>query len=100
MKIYIAGKITDNPHYKKEFFDAERALLAKGHSVMNPARLLPCKEFTHSNYMSVSHAMQKVCEAVLFLPNWKQSHGALFEYDYAHQTGQKVFLNMDCVPEV
>ncbi|MGP1459155.1 MAG: DUF4406 domain-containing protein [Treponema sp.] len=100
MKIYIAGKITDNPNYKKEFFAAERALLKKGHSVMNPARLLPCKEFTYADYISVSRSMQAVCKAVLFLPNWKLSKGALDEYDFAHEAGQKVFLSMNDIAKV
>jgi len=97
MKIYIAGKITGNPNYKAEFAAAEKQLLEKGHSVMNPARLLECKEFTHSDYMSVTHSMQSVCDGVLFLPNWKNSKGAIEEFDYAATAKQKIFFNVEDV---
>ena len=39
MKVYIAGKITGNENYKKEFRKAEEVLNKLGHIVMNPAVL-------------------------------------------------------------
>ena len=37
MKIYIAGSITNNPNYLKQFKEAEEKLIAEGHAVINPA---------------------------------------------------------------
>ena len=65
MKIYIAGKISGDKNYKKKFKKAERALKKKGHSVMNPAWLVEYKAFSWIDYMIVSEAMQRRCEAVL-----------------------------------
>jgi hypothetical protein len=47
MKIYIAGKITDNSNFKEEFAKAESTLKSEGHTVMNPA-ILPAG-FEHMN---------------------------------------------------
>ena len=79
MKIYIAGKISGDKNYKKKFKKAERALKKKGHSVMNPAWLVEYKAFSWIDYMIVSEAMQRRCEAVYFLPDWSQSKGAIIE---------------------
>ena len=39
MKGYIAGKITGNENYKKNFDAAAAALEAEGNTVLNPATL-------------------------------------------------------------
>ena len=70
---------------------------AKGHSVMNPAYIKPSAEFTHSDYMRVSRAMQNVCEAVYFLPNWKDSDGARQEHAHARATWQRMYFKIEDV---
>ena len=77
MKIYIAGKITGDNEYKKKFYDAECALIDKGHTVMNPA-ILPAG-FEWGEYMAICLQMQSVCDGTLFLPDWKDSQGARLE---------------------
>lgn len=95
MRIYIAGKISGEKNYKKKFKKAERALKKKGHSVMNPAWLVEYKAFSWTDYMIVSEAMQRRCEAVLFLPDWKQSNGARIEHNRAKDEGQKIFYSLN-----
>ena len=99
MKIYIAGKISGNPWYKKEFARAEQTLRGKGHSVMNPARLGFYDEFSWEDYMIASGAMQRICEAVLFLPNWKDSDGAKIERERAFLLNQKQFFRLEDIPQ-
>ena len=98
MKIYIAGKITGDKHYKRKFRRAERILKRKGHSVMSPAVLPKCKEFSWRDYMQVSHAMQSVCNAMVLLPDYKQSKGAMKEYEFAKKMGQAIFFKIRDVP--
>ena len=79
-KIYIAGKITDNPDYKTHFARAEKRL-TENHTVMNPA-VLPLG-FDYEDYMKICFAMIDVCDAVYMLDNWQDSPGAIREYEYA-----------------
>lgn len=99
MKIYIAGKITGDPDYKKKFADAETALVRKGHSVMNPAWQNEGKEFNYADYMLVSEAMQKICNAIVLLDDWKESEGATLEHHRAILRGQKIFHSVKDVPD-
>jgi nucleoside 2-deoxyribosyltransferase len=88
MKIYIAGKITDNPDYMEQFAAADKALQQQGHATMNPT-VLPAG-FEHHEYMQVCLSMIDVCEAVYFLDNWRESKGAQMEYGYAIQKGKTI----------
>jgi len=100
MKFYIAGKISGDRHYRKKFARIERQLRSRGHSVMNPAWLVSSPEFNWDDYMSVSGAMQLRCEAVFFIPDWKESRGACTEYGRGTTTGQIFFFNMRDVPNI
>jgi hypothetical protein len=96
MKIYIAGKITDNPNYKEQFAEAEKNFVSQGHTVLNPS-FLPFG-FEQDEYMAICYSMIDVCEAVCFLSNWKGSKGANKEYDYAEEKGKKMFFQVSNKP--
>lgn len=100
MDIYIAGKITDNPNYKKEFAEAAAALQRKGHRVFNPATIPERKGWTWDDYMQESDKMQVVCQAVYFLPTWQDSKGAKQEMVKAHSYAQKIYYSLDDVPDL
>lgn len=89
MKIYIAGKITDNPNFKQEFEQAEIKLLEQGYSVLNPSRLP--RGLGYENYMHICFAMIDVADAVCVLRNWKYSEGAKREYAYAVKNKKPVW---------
>ena len=97
MKVYIAGKISGDSGYVGKFAEAERALAEKNISVMNPAWLVSYPEFSWTDYMAVSGAMQKRCDGVYFLPGWQQSRGACIEYERAIELGQKMFFSVNDV---
>jgi hypothetical protein len=98
MKFYIAGKITGDPAYIQKFKRAEEALSRVGHSVMNPARLGDYPEFNHDDYMFITKAMQLRCDAVLFLPDWTESVGAMKEYEQAKISQQDIYFDISDVP--
>jgi len=95
MKIYIAGKITNSPNFQEQFKKLENLLKAQCHLVMNPAKL-PLG-FDYDDYMVICYAMIDVCEAVYFLPNWRDSKGANLEKEYAERKGKVLNFKSFCV---
>lgn len=96
MKIYVIGPITGIPDYKERFKEAEEALKAKGHTVMNPA-ILP-EGFEHEEYMHICLSMVEVCEAVVLLKGWTESKGGKVEFVHATGRGMKKYFSADDVP--
>ena len=79
-KIYIAGKITNNPTFKEDFAGVDKELTNNGFLVMNPARLPQGFEFR--DYWHICKAMIETCDIVYFLPNWLDSKGSHFELGF------------------
>ncbi len=92
MKVYIAGSISKDRHYLKKFKRAEKEILKQGHTPVNPAWIKPQKAFTYEDYMNMTAAMQKVCDAILFIPGWSASNGAIKEMKRARELHQKVYF--------
>lgn len=88
MKIYIAGKITDDPNYRAKFAKAEKQLANQGHSVMNPA-VLP-DGFKYDEYFPICFAMISTCDAIFLMRDWKDSAGAIRERTYAELSGKRI----------
>jgi len=89
-KIYIAGKITENPTFQEDFKVVADREEEKGNKVMNPAKL--SGGFTQGEYMRICFAMIDACEAILLLSNWTDSDGAKLEKAYAEKTGKKIYF--------
>jgi nucleoside 2-deoxyribosyltransferase len=64
MKIYIAGRITGNPHYKAQFKATKTMLQEAGHTVLNPAELP--EGMKPADYMRICFAMLETADVVLF----------------------------------
>ena len=99
LKIYIAGKITGNPNYREDFTIGTVAVLKKIRGTYGrnlPVTLmLPSTEpkgLTNRHYMRISLARIDECDIVAFLPNWKDSEGALLEEDYARYISKKMMF--------
>lgn len=92
-RIYISGPITHDPEYMNKFNAAEIWLIEQGYtSIINPAfvaKFLP-DDFTHENYMQIALAELRQCEAVYMLKGWKESVGALREYQEAVDRGMEI----------
>lgn len=88
MKVYIAGKITGDPYYRAKFAQAERALTAAGHIVLNPA-VLP-EGMGKADYMRICLAMLDSADAIGLLHGWGSSPGARIEYELARYNGKQV----------
>ena len=93
MRVYISGKITGTTDYMQRFSAAERKLKAKGHSVVNPAKvngMMP-DDMTWEEYMKMSLCMLQLCSAIYMLPGWEDSPGAILEHHEAVKMDMLIF---------
>lgn len=92
MLFYISGKITDCPNYKNIFRAAEETLKEHGYKVINPAKVgETLKALKYEEMMTIDFALIDLADAVLMLPNYKDSLGALREYGYAMSKNKMIF---------
>lgn len=87
MKVYIAGKITGDSEYKEKFQIAQMDLKNHGHIVLNPATLPD--GMTTSDYMRICFSMMECADVVMFLPDFRQSKGAMLEWYWCQYTGKQ-----------
>ena len=93
MKVYIAGKITGDKRYKAKFRDAAKVLEAAGYVVLNPA-ILPAG-LTEADYMHITMAMLQAADLAVFLPDYRESQGAMVEWAMCQRTGKDCALYLD-----
>lgn len=87
MKIYIAGAITNNPNYERQFKEAEERLISEGHAVINPVKNLG---FTYKEYIDMALNELMRCDAIYLMKGWEKSNGANLEFLYAITTNMVV----------
>jgi len=91
--VYLAGKITGDPNYRKKFERARKELERAGYIVLDPS-ILPPTGFEYAAYIRMSTAMLYECAAVCLLPDWIDSQGAMCEKWQALTLG-KIIFNFD-----
>lgn len=89
-KVYISGKITNNPVYKLQFAAAERELKNEGLLPVNPAREILPEGSTWADYMRHDIRLLCDCGAIFMLTNWRQSRGARLERRLAQKLGLEI----------
>lgn len=94
MKVYVAGKITglDREETLRKFERARKTLEETGFSVLVPTVLLQIDGMSQADYLHVCFAMIDVCDAVVFLPDWKVFPGALKEMEYLRRWNKKIYF--------
>lgn len=90
VRVYISGQITGLAESKafQLFQQAEDKLIELGYEVINPMKLIHDHKREWIDYIFEDVKALESCEAVYFLPNWKQSHGAKIEYMFAMRLGK------------
>ena len=93
-KIYISGKITDNPNYKADFEAAELALKIAGFQPVNPAEEHLPDGATWADYMRHDIKLLCDCDAIYMLNGWRESAGAKIEHKLARDLGMEIIYEI------
>lgn len=86
-KIYIAGKITGDPDYKKKFAAMAADLQTEHTAILNPAELP--EGMAPEDYMRICFAMIDTADLVVFHPDYGNSRGACIEMLHCQYTGKE-----------
>lgn len=91
-RIYLAGSTAGIPDYNFHVFN-EVAEFFRSHGlhVENPAEHGIVQHATWEDYLRYDIAKLMTCEAIVFLPNWESSKGAMLEYEIAKSLKMPVF---------
>lgn len=84
--VYISGPINGVKKYWEPFEKAEDAIQAAGFIPLTPTRLP--EGMSRERYMRICFAMIDSADAVLFLPRFYKSPGAMLEYNYCEDIGK------------
>lgn len=95
--VYLAGKISGDPQYRKKFARAAAMLEKQGYIVLNPASLPPGLDY--ESYMRIDAAMMAEADIICFLPDWEKSPGAQREHKWANRMEKPVlyFSDIKCL---
>lgn len=93
-RVYLSGAISSLPidEARMMFDKTESEISMWGHEVVNPMKIVPYKKGrSWFSYMVRDIAQLVRCDAIMMLPNWKQSRGARIERRIAKILGLWVF---------
>lgn len=93
MKVYLAGKIAGDRRYRAKFRAAAKNLEAMGHVVLNPATLPD--GLADRDYMQIGMAMLNAADLAVFLPDYRESKGAMVEWGYCQRIGKDCAMYME-----
>jgi len=92
-KIYIAGPITGNKKFKKQFFQIEDKLKKLGYKVVNPIAEEVKLNIKYDWDNAIKKDIQKLlkCNSILLLNGWEKSKGAKLEKRIAKDLNFNIF---------
>ena len=101
-KIYIAGKVSGEEVHKvtMKFGKAQKELDKLGYEAVNPIEVVNDWHCSWDDAMKKCIAALQQCEAVYFLPCYKESKGAQIELNFAHNNNINVYTDFNQIPKI
>jgi len=90
MRIYIAGKVTNNENFIEDFQRKAHELKKDGFEVINPIVEQYIGVLTYNEWIEHGIWLLDKCDAIYMMDGWKESRGAKIEYTYACGKGLMV----------
>lgn len=92
MKVYISGPISGHPYedVEKNFNDVEARLQEDGFEVVNPLNNGLTKNNSWHEHMKADIKLLMECDTIYLLKGYRDSKGAMIEYDLARILGYDV----------
>ena len=72
-------------------------MIEKGFTVINQVRVngqLP-EDTTYEQFMSMTRLMLSFCDAIYLMKNWKDSPGAVKEWQWAFDMGKDIIMEVE-----
>lgn len=93
MLVYLSGPMTGYDDDNFPAFNAAAAVLRSyGHVVLNPAETGGgTKALTRTQFLYIDVGYVQAAEAIVMLPGWEDSKGALLELHIAHALGKPAY---------
>ena len=98
-KYYIAGQISglSKEDYTNNFNQAETNIRTIGHIPVNPLKIGTSELFTWQHNMKVCINRLMECDALVLLPNYYKSKGAVLEYNIAKSLDIPVYKYINLI---
>ncbi|HIT83299.1 MAG TPA: DUF4406 domain-containing protein [Candidatus Avibacteroides faecavium] len=102
MKVYISLPITGHGIEEVEAtcIHASGVIQAKGHTPVSPLDISPDPDATYARHMGNDIEALLQCDAVLFMPGWRESKGCRLENAAAEIYDKQIFYSIDRIPNI
>jgi len=101
-KIYIAGKVSGENFQEAtlKFAQAQQEIEALGYEVVSPLEIVNDGNASWIDAMKLCIKSLVDCDAVLLLPDYRSSKGALLENRIALQLELTIFKDLKLIPKL
>ena len=89
MTVYLSGRVSGDAKCRETFAKAEKELSDMGYEVLNPTS--GAEGLTDAQAMRRAVYMLLKADAMVMLPHWEQSDGALIERHLARRIGLPIW---------